>query len=362
MSSHNPRFRLYPQHADYYRMYPAYRPFIFWINEPSYRSPSVNTDELGLRLNTLPAGGVLEVSKMKKTHPECDVLIGGSTVFGVDASSDRTTISALLSSDGVPCINLGNRGAVGYQELQLFLFYRTLFPKIRNIIVLSGVNDCSLASLDGSIVYEEFGGVFGQDQYMAYPYLTNLSVCYDDRSYDRLRLYNALERRYRDDSLFRGVFRAILRMSYKREPMRNLSTDKRAGFDRKVERQMGNLANQLFVWKSLADAHGAGLHYFLQPCIGWTGKALSRDERSCHEIDLEVHPEMLRYANPEFHKRYSSFIRAACSDLRIPFHDTNSAFDERGEGDTLFTDVCHLTDEANRIVADHIRSRTTVGR
>jgi hypothetical protein len=359
MSKRHPRFELYPQHEDYYRMFPTYRPFVFWVNEPSYRSKSVNTDDLGLRHNMLPGGRLLDLRRLKESHRVCDIIVGGSTVFGVDASGDASTISACLSSNDVPCINLGNRGAVSIQELQLFLFYRPLFPSIRNIILLSGVNDCSLASLEGSVIFDEFGGLFGQDHYMTYPYMTNLSACYDDRSYDRLRLYNSIERRYRDNGFFRSLVRGVLAMSYKREPMRNQAYDKRAGFERKVERQKAILANQLFIWKSLADAHGSRLQYVLQPCIGWTGKELSHEERTCYEMDLEVYPEMGLYANPDFHSTFAAFIAETCSRLGVGFHDANEAFDGHKGDSTFFTDVCHLTDQANRVVAEYVKSKTS---
>ena len=185
MTNQHPRFKYYPQHEAYYEMYPVYRPFVYWVNEPLFKSPYVNTDANGLRYNYLPDGTLVDLKTLKSSYDQCDIMIGGSTVFGVDASNDMQTITFHLSGNKVPCINLGNRGATSFQELLLFIFNQSVFPKIRNIYIVSGVNNCSLASLDGSIIYDEYGGVFGQDYYMSQAYMSNLSVCYDDFSYNR---------------------------------------------------------------------------------------------------------------------------------------------------------------------------------
>lgn len=358
MSNNHPRFKHYPQHGDYYRMYPAYRPFVYWINEPSYRSAYVNTDDLGVRWTILPGGSVADVHALKTHFEQCDIIIGGSTVFGVDASADDKTISSYLSSDDVPCINLGNRGATSYQELLLFMFMQPKFPKIRNIHILSGVNDCSLAAMEGSLIYDGYGGIFGQDHYMTYPYMSNLSVCYDDQSYNRLRMYNAIERRYRDNGFIRSIIRAFLGKAYGNEPLRNLATDKRMSFERKLEQNLKNLSNQFSSWKALADGHGASLRYFLQPCVNWNDKAVSKVEAECYGADLKVYPSMADYANPAFHTSYSKSVKALCENAGIPFHDTNDALHSLGADIDIFTDVCHLTDSGNRVVADFIRQKS----
>jgi hypothetical protein len=358
MKKTHPRFLYYPQHEEYYKMYPVYRPFVYWVNEPMFSSSFVNTDINGLRNNYLSDGTLIDLKSLKNRFDCCDVIVGGSTVFGVDASSDKQTISYHLSEDNVPCINLGNRGATSFQELNLFIVNQVFLPKIRNIYILSGVNNCSLASLDGSIIYDEYGGVFGQDYYMSQTYMSNLSVCYDDLSYNRFRLYNAIERRYRDYRLFRTFLRFLLSKAFKSEPIKNALADKRKGFDKKVEQLDANLDNELKVWRALADKHDANIHYFLQPCMFWNNKLLSKLEIECFNEDLKQFPTMEHYANKEFHLRYSEAIRGITKHNNIPFYDSNEVFDSIEKDITVFTDVCHLTDIGNKLVADFISKKT----
>lgn len=358
MANTHPRFLEYPQHESYYKMFPAYRPFLYWINEPLYKSPHVNTDFLGLRLNYLPNGKPIDIKKLKLDFEKCDVLIGGSTVFGVDASSDSTTISYFLSNDEVPCINLGNRGATSYQELLLFLFFQPYFPSIRNIYLLSGVNDCSLASMEASVIYDEFGGLFGQDYYMTYPYLSHLAACYDDLSYSRQRMYNAIERRYRDNGLFRALIRIFVNQAFKKNPLQNAAADMRKSFDKKIDQNLLNLTNQLNTWKGLSIVHRANMYYFLQPCMFWNSKQLSTIEGDCFKADSKIFPTMLAYANKDFHKKYHSTIQSITKDLGIAYHDVNAALDNFSADTEIFTDVCHLTDVGNKLVAQYILNNT----
>ena len=42
----------------------------------------------------------------------------------------------------------------------------------------------------------------------------------------------------------------------------------------------------------------------------------------------------------------------------IPFYDSNEVFDSIEKDITVFTDVCHLTDIGNKLVADFILKKT----
>ena len=67
---------------------------------------------------------------------------------------------------------------------------------------------------------------------------------------------------------------------------------------------------------------------------------------------------MADYANPAFHASYSKSVKVHCENAGIPFHDTNAAIDTLGADVDIFTDVCHLTDHGNRLVADFISQKS----
>ena len=107
-----------------------------YINEPNYRSKAVNTDQMGFRLQYLNGEEPMEWSALRAEFQECDVLVGNSTVFGVDAPSDKATISHHLNSSfkdprGTPVINLGVRGATSQQEVVMFQAMRRFMPPVR---------------------------------------------------------------------------------------------------------------------------------------------------------------------------------------------------------------------------------------
>ena len=352
--SEKSREKYYPQHADYYKMYPAYRPYVYWINEPMYESPYVNTDSHGLRLNYLPNGTLVNIKSLKDEYTVCDIIIGGSTVFGVDASSDKTTISCKLSGDNIPCINFGNRGAVAIQELLLFLQFKELLPKVRNLYLLSGVNECSLASMDGSLLYDQFGGLYGQDFNMTFPYMSNYANCYDDYSYDRLKLYNAIEKKYRYNKLIKFIIKTLLIKHHKSSGLKSNNADFRKSFPKKIINTIQNLDNTLNTWSMLAKAGNFNIFYFLQPCINWNSKKLTELEFNLYQNDVKVFPPMEKYANQDFYTEFKNDVEKICLNNAIPFFDCNEILTNNFDHVNVFTDVCHLTDEGNELIANYI--------
>jgi hypothetical protein len=117
----------------------------------------VNTDQYGFGRQHTPSGKTLNIATLAEDFEACNVLLGGSVVFGVAVSSDRATITSYLTSDDHPFVNLGTRGATSQHELSAFLLARPYLPPVREIVLLTGVNECILASRPVADVYELFG-------------------------------------------------------------------------------------------------------------------------------------------------------------------------------------------------------------
>ncbi|MEK8174279.1 hypothetical protein NKH77_50610 [Streptomyces sp. M19] len=77
------------------------------------------------------------------------VLLGGSPAFGFGASCDEETLASHLAAgpDAVPWLNLACNGFNSTQELITFLLHRHQLPVIRDIVVMSGLNNLVLAGL-----------------------------------------------------------------------------------------------------------------------------------------------------------------------------------------------------------------------
>jgi hypothetical protein len=351
MSDH-PRFRHYPHHADYKLQGTAFRPFVMSVQEPGYRTASVNTDRLGLREQYDADGEYLDFDHLQERYVAANVLIGGSTAFGVDATSDRATIPAHLHQPGLPCLNLGVRGATCRQELALYLVLKPRLPALRNVILLSGVNEVSLACLEDTVFYPPFGSTFWEPQHF--------SQCYE-----QYRQFAANPSLIAIDRLHMLLDRCYFRSAWGRAPLRLLAqwfwpkprAEKPAlRFDEKLDLALGYLENDLETWGALQTGLGFRAHYVLQPIAGWTLKPLSAVERELLDADRALIPSIGQYTGGEVHARCVERIRAACERGGIAFHDANPWLDDAAyAGRDLFSDVCHLSDEGNRVVAALLR-------
>ncbi len=344
----HPRLRHYPHHADYLGLEPEFRPFMMFTDRSNYRAPAVNTDKFGLREQYDARDQFLDLESLGSTHHRCNVLLGGSTVFGVDATSDRTTISHLLNRDDTPCLNLGVRGATGQQELILFLLLKQYFPRVVNVILFTGLNNCALAARPGTRIYPGFGGIFyegmrpdpARQQELVGP--------------GRFRLTQMVDGAYSRSRLFRGALNLVL--SPGGRPAQ--SSSRRASFDEKLAEIMRFVRNDLATWGQLQASVGFKIHFVLQPAIGWTSRRTTAIETECFEADLGLFPETRLFADRSVYQQYRAELAGVCGSNGIDFHDANEWFeDPRFARRELFTDVCHLTDEGNRIAADMLRDR-----
>ena len=344
----HPRLRYYPHHADYLGLEPEFRPFVMFTDRSDYRTASVNTDKFGLREQYDILGDFIRLEALRSSHRQCNVLLGGSTVFGVDATSDRTTISHFLNREGTPCINLGVRGATGQQELIIFLLLKQFLPKVLNVVLFTGVNNCALAARSGTRIYPGYGGIF-YEGIKPHP----------DRQQElvgpgRFRLGRMLDSAYTGSPMFRRALNLIVGGRRPGKPIES----RRASFSEKLSEIMGFVRNDLATWSGLQSADGFKVHFVLQPAIGWGNRPTTPIETECFEADLRLFPETRLFASTEVYRQYREQLRAACSNTGIDFHDGNDWLDDpRFSDEEIFTDVCHLTDGGNRIVAEMLRQR-----
>lgn len=346
------RGKFYHFHHHYYEMRLVFRPYVMFVQEPEFNRECVSTDSHGMRHQHI-RGRDYSMSELREHFEECDVMVGGSTVFGVDASSNKTTISALMTEkapDGVPVINLGIRGAMPQQELVAFMMLRHLLPKVRNIYIFSGVNVASYAAQKNSLIYEDYGCLFSEEynyNLMREQYKLFTASHEDVRRY---RTFDWFEALYDKSPYIRGFLRRFLDIDESRPEL--------PGKNRKEQ------LNQLLVWfrrdleswKNIKSSVES-VKYVLQPAIGWNAKALSEREQKIMDEDRTIDKTLSYYATPEFYQGYSEKVAALCYDAGIEFHDANKWFDEPVHaGSDYFTDVCHLNDNGNSAVAEFMKS------
>ena len=354
----HPRFKHYPHHRDYYDMTQSPRPFVMHINSPNYNSASVNTDALGFREHFDQDGKFVDWRTYRDTFERCNVVVGGSTVFGVDATDDQKTMTHLLStefspyedSERLPFLNFGLRAATSMQELMLFMLNMQSLPKIENVILFSGVNNACLCVMPELFFNENSRPMFAEDQ-LHYSNIETYRKYNMER--DNLRLlkfHDWLDKHFHRKKFLMNLLRLFQGQLGPREGVIKTSQTMRTKivFD--------YFAEELAIWKALADGMGFNVTYVLQPCIGWNDRELTAIEQQLYQEDLSWIPTMREYSNRVFHADFKSRTQETCDRFGVKFYDANDHFNKSdADKKELFTDVCHLTDAGYAEMAIYIR-------
>ncbi|MDK3155370.1 hypothetical protein QPK87_02060 [Kamptonema cortianum] len=336
-------------------MQSVFRPFVIFFNEPNYRSGACNTDDIGFRFQTNALGQPIRMCNARGLPGDVDIMVGGSTVFGVDASGDDKTLCMEMTRKGRICLNLGFRGATSQQEVVGFHLLRRFLPKPRRIILFSGVNNCSLCSQSGTIFYKDFGGVFSEDIHFNW-LADQYRLMEAPYSFRKAKLFlKWMEELYYESDLFRLAADGMMKLKKLRweEQGRLRHLEKPAlSFGERMELMERHLDNDLGYWSMLSRETGSRVVYVLQPAMGWSCKQMSDAERECFEADMAYIPSMKQCIAPETYDRFRNGTAELCRRHGIDFLDANEWVRNLGANTTVFTDICHLTDEGNRIVAD----------
>ncbi|MCC3767829.1 Inducer of phenazine A [Streptomyces sp. UNOC14_S4] len=126
-----------------------YLPYVMYFGRADYRSEVINTDRLGFRFSHGPAGQRASVGGTVPQGP-VNLLVGASTVLGIGSTSDATTMPSRLWSahaPSAPWLNFSGRSYNSAQELTLLALHRHLLPEIEELVVFTGFNNLTLATL-----------------------------------------------------------------------------------------------------------------------------------------------------------------------------------------------------------------------
>ena len=352
MIMRHPRLLHCPHHEDYTALANEFRPFVMFTHTPYYRSKSVNTDKFGLRVQSDAEGAFLDLERIADRYEDCNVIVGGSTVFGVDSTSDAHTIPHRLSSKTTPCLNFGVRGATSQQEVFLFLSLKRFLPAVKNIVLFSGVNNISLASLDDTVFYPEFGGIFSEEFHYACYRDQYRALGASNRALAKIAFHERLDRFY---DRYRFV-RWIVDTFHHPKPWDH-TRKATLTFDEKLALMAKLFDNDLSIWKSVGEAHDCKVHFVLQPVLTWTNRAPTRREKAFFRADVRDVPSLGTYTSRSVYGDYRASVEAACGKHEIAFHDANEWIANPTCSDVeVFTDLCHLTDEGVDVVVDGLRA------
>ena len=291
------RYSLSPYRKEYDKLNTEYVPNLMFINKRNHRSKIVNTDNLGLRFNSLPKFNKSIFNTKKKTN----ILIGNSTVFGIGSSRDKYTIPSLLSNESELFFNLGSRAYNLFQEIILFLSVFHKIKKIKKIIILSGVNDIFFSLRESS------------SKTFPFPIYNNNNF---------LNLMN--KNRYIKKNKFNISFK-------------------------------DHLDRVFTFWNSIQKSLNTKIVFVLQPYFYWS-KKISLEEKNISTMmkgskNLTIFNKITKSYN-----LYLNLFKYAAKKNQIRFYDSND-FIRRNSSDKdfYFVDLMHLNDDGCKKLSSFLK-------
>ncbi|CAM3787089.1 GDSL-type esterase/lipase family protein [Nocardiopsis gilva] len=319
-------------------------PYLMLFNRPNYRSRVLTTDSCGFR-SSVTAEGPCSPGGAMPDGP-VNIVLGGSIAFGYGASSDAHTISSRMSQlspasrsaparSRRPWLNLGAPGFNSTQEALLLLLHRHRMPEIRDVVVLSGLNNLVIAGLPQPA--HGYGEFFFSEQHFR-----KIQGNVDPRPrWSPGRLVDAIRNAPASDD-----------------------TEEQAGpeLDERMDIAAANTAVDLDRIRACVADRGARIHFVLQPTAPWTRKTYTPEETALFEAMDSEQYNAWELFKPGFdaavHSPYADRLEKVCKERYIPFLDLNSAFSEPEYADRwLFVDRVHLNDDGNQFAAEIIMSR-----
>jgi hypothetical protein len=294
-------------------------PHLMYFHPQNVSLKSVSTDEFGFRNAT-----------GSKPGAPTALLVGGSSVFGIGATSDATTLPSLLNATTkYNWLNFGGRAFNSTQEAILAHLSNT--KKIDGpIVVMSGANNLTRSLMSGSFS-KMFGAFFHQGLFES----QMRSAAVGNRALAR-QLIAGLRVRF-------GVGE-----KQRSQPVSNTSHSKAESYTA----MLTVFERDCAYFQMLAKHNSTSASFVLQPFAPWIQKTLTEQEKELFEL-LDQEAEGFSRVLSELAERkqqYTQDLQAICARTGLKFVDLNTA-PELQKPDWLFVDRVHLTDAGYSVVA-----------
>ncbi|TYB42076.1 SGNH/GDSL hydrolase family protein [Actinomadura chibensis] len=332
----------FSQYEDFAFVDIRWLPYVVFFNRGDYVSPALNTDSAGFRVSHGPEGP----RSLQDAPPdgEVSVLLGSSLAFGLGASADERTIASLLGREpgGPTWLNLASPAFTSTQEAVLFLLHRHQLPAVRDVVVLSGVNNLVVAGLPEAD--SNYGQFFWSGDFMR-----KMGVPEQEEPQWTLGRLGAATRRIRQ----------------RRKAPDGAAAPRILSLEERVDLAVRTTVRDLARVCELAAPTGARVHFVLQPTLAWCGKRLSPEETALIEENDRERKHMWdlfnEVLNGPVYPSYGKRLERACDELRVPFVDANRALASSSAiDDWLFVDPVHLNDEGNRVVTEILEAELDI--
>lgn len=321
---------------DIYRVDHRYLPFLGWIGVPNSNLPTLKANELGFRDRPV---------EPRRPGERRILLLGGSTAWGLGASSTEATVAGALErllNEGAAngSYRVMNGAFSGWTSRQERIVLIELFGVFRPdlVIALTGYNDLLTMATAGA------------DDFLQRPESAELAKAVEAN----LRPMSTLQALRKVGGTL-GIWRLVV---YLREQATLRAPSVRtAAYERPVaEREVPRIADVYAVMAEFLKRRGGRLTVALQPELYTTGKALSADEMAIKQR----YETRIKDITPVF-GRYRADLLRALLDSRVQGFsviDLKTVFDAHRR--PLFIDDCHFNDEGYRAIAQALKAESEI--
>ncbi len=313
---------LTPQMSEYNKLSISWLPNLMFFNQPNFKSSIVNTDSYGFRYNNLVelnSTDNLLSFKLSKNISN-NLLMGGSTSFGVGATSDDKTISSIIEKrKNLNFLNCSGRALNGFQEIILILSHLNNIKNISKIFVFSGINDLYLSK---NFTNYFPGNIFQNNAFIESSQTLNLNKI------DKIK--KNIKNFFTNSSIEKFYFPKIT-------------------LEEIIERNFS-------IYKLISKSLQIPVIFILQPNIYWCKDFSKEEEKLLKQIQSNKHHKLVyKIKDKSFYKEYLSLLEKNSKSFSIKFYDSNKYFkDNSNKNDWLFVDTLHLTDKGNALAAEFI--------
>tara|TARA_A100001037_G_C15123017_1_gene624823 strand:- start:304 stop:1242 length:939 start_codon:yes stop_codon:yes gene_type:complete len=293
-------------------------PFVMDSIKPGITTDALNCSPLGFRYSINRLGKC--IAPGDELQGPVSLLVGGSTVFGVGASSDELTVPSLLAKRrDENWFNLGTRGATLAQNLAQFMIFRQLIGPVKDIVILGGWNDVTVFQM--APLFARYYGLFhGFTLYFKTMNRSDVDIT-------------------KREIIFPEQWSSLIKLSIDKQETRPFFRE--------------HMSNVLDNWKFVADGLGARIQFVAQPVSFCCPHDLTEMERQWFATKSNL--TSFEQAAQSFREWYLDMLAEECGAVDMPFANSNDAFGE-GVEEPLFIDPVHLTDRGNEEMATVIES------
>lgn len=337
------RYSITPQMKYYDQFTVDFTSYTMFFNKKNFKSKIINTDSFGFRYNFYD-NNIYSCFELRNKK-EVSIIIGGSTVFGFGSSNDSQTISSFLSKQTNEIfLNFGATAFNSTQELILFINNFNKFNKIKNVILISGVNDLYLNTSNNK---DEHNYFFKKKFILA-------NDLYNIRNIFKKRILYFFYKQFND----KYINPKNIKLKDIFQKKKNIKDFKSIDYDL-IDLNYDKIFG---VWSSLSKKYNFTLKYFLQPLAGWMNKKYNDIEKKLFNIldnsNDNAHQVLKIISDKSSYEKFSLILKRNINKHDLNYNDLNIELDKIvNHKEQLFVDRVHLTDSGYKIISDIILNK-----